>query len=493
MAADSVKKVSTNSPMHLPAIHPHQLPTIQPLGRLSPSPVPLPASPPVRGTLSSSPLQLQTDTAELTRLIQQHSYKWAALRPAFAGRTKLAALETRVVTALLQMGCSASRFSPEKDDIKGMGPRCTELCAKLDLSPRDVNRLYAAFIKTDLNHDHNVDVQEMVVRNKIECETLARMLMRLQDADGSGKCLFQSFIIVLWAICSSNDASLPALILALFDVDQLGELDRTEIVFLAQLFSNFAHRPNTQVSIKYLENNFTRAVKLEEYTSLVHQTRELFSMSMEMQRMLQDRTLGLYRLRELGNLRAKKWPGKHSFDILEKTLGTTKQEVAQMKMRALGREVPEVVFKNDRMPAPLREKIVRSRAAAKNERDAIVLEREVRLRQEAEKLQREKDKSVREEKAKAEASAREQGKRDKITKQDGKVEDSYGVWFNSNALQHQKGIEALTFLVLQCIGLNHTPYESSTLPSLSLFPGRCLSALAFSFPPFFLNPTLSAL
>lgn len=327
----------------------------------------------------------------------------------------------------------------------GMGPKCMKLCSTLDLSQDDIARLFKAFRKTDLNQDSNVDVLEFVVRNKIQCETLARLLMRLRDVDGSGKCLFESFVLVFWAICSSNETTLPWLILSLFDIDNTGELERGEIIFLAQLLANFQPKPNTLASIKHLETNFTRSVKLAEYCPLAHQTSSLFSMSMEMQRMLQDRTLGLYRWQVIADLRAKKWPQKTSFDILQKALGLTTSETAQMKMRALAREIPEAVFKNERTPLSLREKVVRSRLAAKKERDAIMLAREVLAKQEADKLQREKDKSVREEKSRVDAEAKAKGKRDQVSI-DGKVEDRSGVWFNSTALQHSKGLEAAKLL-----------------------------------------------
>lgn len=342
------------------------------------------------------------------------------------------------------MGCAPAKFVPDTDDVRGQGPKCMQLFKDLDLGDKDVAKLYQAFLKTDMNNDRNVDVGEFITRNKIECETLARLLMRLQDADASGKCLFQAFVVVFWAVCSSSESTLPSLILALFDVDSTGELERAEITFLAQLMANFTPKPNTIAAIKYLEYNFTRTVKLEEYTQQTHQTRELFSGALEMQRMLQDRTLGLYQWKILTNKRAKKWPSKTSFDILAKSkaLGLTKEDVAQMKIRALGREIPEPVYRNERTPAVLKEKITRARALAKKERDAVHFERDTRLKKEAERQQRERDQATREQKAKTDAAAKEVGKREKILREEKAALDGNGVWFNKTTQQHLQTLEA---------------------------------------------------
>ena len=81
------------------------------------------------------------------------------------------------------MGCGGSKFKV-RTGVPGQGQHVLQLAERLGLSRADVNVIYAAFRRFDIDNGASVSIDEFIVVGRLEhSEIVGKMLFRLMDRD----------------------------------------------------------------------------------------------------------------------------------------------------------------------------------------------------------------------------------------------------------------------------------------------------------------------
>lgn len=138
--------------------------------------------------------------------------------------------------------------------MKGQGEHALVCAHKLGLSRTDVDKMWGAFKRFDLQNDGTVSINEFIVIGRLEqAEIFGKMAFRLWDNDCSGLLDFTEFMCSVWALASADHGNLAAFTHSLFDFDGSGDLDAEELAFIGNLIWQFRPSPGAQTAIAHLD------------------------------------------------------------------------------------------------------------------------------------------------------------------------------------------------------------------------------------------------
>lgn len=94
------------------------------------------------------------------------------------------------------MGC----FSSKIDNISVV---VHETCfSLLGLTKSHLKKLTSVFKRIDLDDSGSIDIQEMMVKLKLEITPFSKRIFRVLDSNGSGQLDFFEFTVSLWNFCT---------------------------------------------------------------------------------------------------------------------------------------------------------------------------------------------------------------------------------------------------------------------------------------------------
>ena len=246
------------------------------------------------------------------------------------------------------MGCGGTKFVPGK--TKGQGEHALVIALKLGLSRIDVDRMWGAFKRFDLQNDGTVSISEFIVVERLEqAEIFGKMAFRLWDDDCSGLLDFTEFMCAVWALASADHGNLAAFTHSLFDFDGSGDLDAEELAFIGNLIWQFRPSPGAQTAIAHLDKDHDGSVTRSEFIERVKHSGVILQPAFEVLHFLQSFTLGIPRWESLSQTRRKQHGTNTIFEILhvdrleEKRMKAASLNVAREE--AAGHDIPGKIQK----------------------------------------------------------------------------------------------------------------------------------------------------
>ena len=102
------------------------------------------------------------------------------------------------------------------------------------LADRDVARLYDEYRLIDADMSHSISLQEMLNFIGIEKTYYSKRVFSIFDNDGSGTIDFGEFVTSLWNYCTLDKNDLISFSFDMYDANNSGEIDATEVIQLMQ-------------------------------------------------------------------------------------------------------------------------------------------------------------------------------------------------------------------------------------------------------------------
>ena len=218
------------------------------------------------------------------------------------------------------MGCLTSKSFTANEKIPGQGYAVFKLAKVLGLSHEDVDAIYRAFCRFDIDRggDSRISISEFIVVGGLEqSEVFGQMAFRLWDSDCSGHLDFSEFLCSVWAIASSDYLGLAAFTHMLFDFDNSGSLDSEELAFIGNLVWQFRPSQGAQHAISHLDEDGDGNITAAEFGKMIKNARIILQPAFEVMHFLQKCTMGSAAWDRVSQWRAKTYGGKSVFEILE--------------------------------------------------------------------------------------------------------------------------------------------------------------------------------
>ena len=255
--------------------------------------------------------------------------------------------------------------------IQGQGESVVKTCELLGIDKHDLDTLWRSFQRFDADGGGEISLDEFIVGCHLEiCEAFARLVFRMFDSDHSGLCNFEEFLVSTWNLCSSTTETLAIFSFALFDIDGSGELEGSEINFMASLMHDFRPLTNVLLALEHLqktrEDNESRNMSLGEYLDEVQRAEVLLMPATEMQLLLMKATLGTSAWDRHQDLRR----ARHGKQTIFEILSIPHDEAALMKVRGLSHVRPPE-DSHTRLGTVVADKLERARRMAQGEKDRL--------------------------------------------------------------------------------------------------------------------------
>ena len=223
-------------------------------------------------------------------------------------------------------GCS-SRFEPSHE-IVGQGHVVLSMKPYLGLSKKDVDKMYEFFLRIDLDEDHQLHIQELIVGARLDnfrgvefIESIFLLYDGQSDTVGTGRLNFYEFILALYSFLTSSKEDLVRLCFALIDLDNSKVITIDELKFMLTII--WGDKPHKKVGynrarnarpIVSLDSRVLNALKsfdidnsgditLDEFVAFNNQVPIVMLPLINLQRELRGKVLGNWRWKSLQSRR----------------------------------------------------------------------------------------------------------------------------------------------------------------------------------------------
>lgn len=109
------------------------------------------------------------------------------------------------------MGCCSSFDVYDLENVK----KYRRQFEALQLSRREVNKLYKIFRKADVDGSGTIALIELLCHIDVERTAFTERVFSIFDEDGSGEIDFREFVLALWNYCTLSRATLGREVLCL--------------------------------------------------------------------------------------------------------------------------------------------------------------------------------------------------------------------------------------------------------------------------------------
>lgn len=216
--------------------------------------------------------------------------------------------------------------------MPGQGQNVLQLAQRLGLSRADVNVVWKAFKKFDMDGGGTVDIEEFIVVGRLEhSEIVGKMLFRLMDKNYSNTLDFEEFLCAVWNVCSCDHDNLGVLTFELFDLDGGGSIDGEELMFIGNLYFGFRPPKNVVLALKHMDSDSSGAVDVKEFLRHMKNAEVILQPAFDVQYFLRQCTMGQAAWDAVTRFRNKSFPRQTIFSILNKS----KSDQHGMKCAAL--------------------------------------------------------------------------------------------------------------------------------------------------------------
>ena len=213
-------------------------------------------------------------------------------------------------------GSKRAQFTPDPH-TQGQGAEVLPLAKKLGLRPTDLDTLWRAFCKFDLDEGGTISIAEFIVMGRLEdSETIGKLLFRLWDADNSGTLDFTEFMLSLWTICSADDTNLILFCHSLFDFDNNESLDGEELAFIVNVIWNFRPSQSVSAAIAKLDVDKDGSVSRAEFLGRIRWSRSIMIPIYALYNFLRRFSLGTGAWERIEKYRTKHFGSQTAFEIV---------------------------------------------------------------------------------------------------------------------------------------------------------------------------------
>ena len=157
------------------------------------------------------------------------------------------------------MGACISRAEfVVKPGVPGQTYEVVETADKLMLFKYQVDGLYGAFRKLDLDDSGSVSLDEFCSYYRIERSAFTDLVFKLIDRDNTNNFDFQEFMIFCYYYLTLADKELSSFTFEIFDFNNNGVLDRDEVHILIKLMwgrDKFEKNTHLKKTLEKLECN----------------------------------------------------------------------------------------------------------------------------------------------------------------------------------------------------------------------------------------------
>jgi len=115
------------------------------------------------------------------------------------------------------------------DTIPGQDEAALMDFKKLRLRSDDIDRLFSCFLEIDTDGSGEISLDEFYNHFELKRSIFSDMAFSMMDQDKSGEIDFREFVLTLWNFCGFDLKSLCRFAFHLFDTDESGKLDQTEV------------------------------------------------------------------------------------------------------------------------------------------------------------------------------------------------------------------------------------------------------------------------
>lgn len=167
----------------------------------------------------------------------------------------------------------------------------------LQLSEREVSKLYRIFRKVDVDGSGQIELIELLVHIDIERTAFSERVFGIFDEDGSGEIDFREFVLALWNYCTLSRATLDLFAFDLYDRDSSGLLSVEEIEKMCKDIygRNFKSNAQARAIVQELNNgklDDDTGVDIDAFRHFARTHQALLFPAFLMQELLQKKVLG---------------------------------------------------------------------------------------------------------------------------------------------------------------------------------------------------------
>lgn len=201
------------------------------------------------------------------------------------------------------MGCLLTKQFNARHDVPGQGREVFKLAGDLRMTPNDLNHLFTAFCKVDLDGSGQVSVDEFIVMHGISQEYVGELVFKIFDNNHDGQLNFYEYVHALWNYLSFNKKDLSNFLFDIFDTDGSNEMSYDEVRFMFHVLWTFEPESHLQATFQLLDRNKDHIVDRKELAEFAIHNNMIMFPAFEVQDILRRSTLGDARWTELESKR----------------------------------------------------------------------------------------------------------------------------------------------------------------------------------------------
>lgn len=166
------------------------------------------------------------------------------------------------------MGLFSSKQFIRNDKIEGQGKSVLAKAKQIKLRVKELDRLYHEFVKFEDKNTHLLEIKNLFNYYKIYYSFFDSILFQFFDLTKSGFLNFQDFVIIMWAILSTDDDGLANLCFAILDSSRSKSMHINEAKYLINIIWEFKPNRQSMDAMHKLDQNKDGFVTMPEFVLL---------------------------------------------------------------------------------------------------------------------------------------------------------------------------------------------------------------------------------
>ena len=166
------------------------------------------------------------------------------------------------------MGVFNSKQFIRNDKIDGQGKSVLQKSKQIKLKVKELDRLYHEFVKFEDKSTHLLQIKSLFNYYKIHYSFFDSILFQFFDLTKSGFLNFEDFVVIMWAILSTDDDGLANLCFSLMDSSRSNSMHVNEVKYLMNIIWEFKPNRQTIDAMHKVDQNKDGFITMPEFVLL---------------------------------------------------------------------------------------------------------------------------------------------------------------------------------------------------------------------------------
>jgi Ca2+-binding EF-hand superfamily protein len=215
------------------------------------------------------------------------------------------------------MGGFGGKQFIRNDKVDGQGKPVLLISKKLNMKMNEVDRIFHEFSKYEDQTTHTIEIKYLFNCMQIPYMLFDSLIFQMFDKQKSGYLNFMDYLMVMWALLSTDDDGLANLCFSLFDTEESGSLHATIVKYLINTVWEFKPNNQTLSAMRKLDQNRDGFVVLSEFVLLSRHFPDMLWPLKQSRFKLRKKTVFTRFWRQLMNRRIKDFGPATVFHIME--------------------------------------------------------------------------------------------------------------------------------------------------------------------------------